>query len=359
MTDPKGIPFACWPVTWQAIWQRITKPVGVFDESESLHGLLPVTLRELCAVCCYYLRHLERSGFPLEALPPKEAVTPAHLRGWVESNLELAPSSQAVYAARLLRVLKTAFPDHDLSPLAAASRNLNRRAQMTPSAVLAKNLPCASTLLSLGRRLILEADESCPCHSVTSAEIWRDGFMIVFLAYHPVRARTFSELEIGRTLRKLRASWRVDVPGTREKTGKPLAFDLDPEVDALLNRYLEDIRPLFPEPEQYLQRLWRTRRGTVLTGKGIGRRIGDVTEAHLDQRCTPHDFRRAAATTIVVTEAVDPAIASGLLGHADPRVTRRHYILAGSLESSKRHGRLISELMQEPRRPRHRDGNKE
>ena len=353
MTDRKGIPFTCWPVGWQAVWNRITTPVGLFDESESLHGLRPVTLRELRAVCGYYLHHLEQSGVLPKDFPPEDAISPEHLRSWVESNRTLATSSQAVYAARLLRMLKTAFPDRNLSPLAAASRNLNRRARVAPSAVLAKDVPCASTLLSLGRRLIRGAEKSSPCPSVISAEVWRDGFMIIFLAYHPIRARTFAELEVGRSLRKIGDQWHVDVPGSLEKTGKPLAFDLDPEVDTLLDRYLEEIRPLFPVPGTNLRQLWHTRRGTVLTAKGIGRRIGDVTESHLDRRCTPHDFRRAAATTVIVTEETDPAIASCLLGHTDPRVTRRHYILAGSLEISRRHHRLISELMREPRQPRH------
>ena len=351
MTEHKGIPFAGWPIAWQAVWRRITTPVGIFDDGESLHGLGSVTLRELRAVCGYYLHHLERSGLRLEALLPEDVVTPDHLRAWVGSNRKLAPSSQAVYAARLLRVLKTALPDRDLSPLEAASRNLTRHARATPSAVLTKDVPCASVLLSLGRRLIRKAEKHGSLPSVTLAEIWRDGFMIVFLTYHPVRARTFAELEIGRTLRKLDDHWRVDVPGSGTKTGKPMAFDLDPEVGACLNRYLSDIRPLFPALGQSPRRLWRTRRGTVLNEKGLGRRIGDVTEAHLGQRCTPHDFRRAAATTLVVTDAADPTIASGLLGHADPRVTRRHYILAGSLETSRRHGQLISKLMQVPRSP--------
>ena len=204
-------------------------------------------------------------------------------------------------------------------------------------------------MLQLGRDLIARAETGGGCTSVPDAETWRDGLMIIFLVHHPVRARNLSELVLGKTLLKTSDGYRISIPGTQTKTGKPIDVGVAPDVSLLLDRYLAEIHPLFPMPTRHQGRLWLTQRGTALAAKGLGRRIGDVTETELGIRVSPHTFRRIAANTMIVTEGADPGDASALLGHADPRTTRRHYITAGSLEIFRRYGKLVNGLLRESR----------
>ena len=257
----------------------------------------------------------------------------------------MAPSSQAEYTARLLRVHRTAFPDHDFADHQAAKRNLCRRARQQRAHMFSRSLPDATTMLRLGRDLIARAEMDGGCNSVPDAENWRDGLAVLFLTYHPIRARNMTELEPGETLRWTSDGHRVAIPGTQTKTGVPIAFDVATEVGEHLDRYLAEIRPMFPMQSRFRSRLWLTRRGTALAPKGFGRRIGDVTEAALDMRITPHDFRGISGNTIVLSENAQPGDATALLGHADPRTTRRYYITAGTLEVSRRYGKLVQGLL--------------
>ena len=65
-------------------------------------------------------------------------------------------------------------------------------------------------------------------------------------------------------------------------------------------------------------------------------------------RITPQDFRGIAGNTIVLAEDATPGDASALLGHDDPRTTRKYYISAGTLEVSRRYGKLLKRLLREP-----------
>lgn len=350
MPDPVGLPFRDWPAADKTMWGTLTTPAGPFDDAGDLADLRPVTLRELRATYGYYLGHLVAQGVDIGREPIEQRVTPKRLRGWILANQDrLAPSSQAVYTGRLLRVHRAAFPDQDFSDHQAASRNLSRRARRQRPHTFCGNQPDAPTLLELGRELIARAETGGGCTSVPDAETWRDGLAILFLTYHPVRARNMAELELGETLRKTSDGYRVAIPGTQTKTSVAIAFDVAAEVGEHLDRYLAEIRPLFPAHSRFRSSLWLTRRGTALAPKGFGRRIGDVTEAGLGVRISPHAFRGISGNTIVLAEEANPGDASALLGHADPRTTRQYYITAGSLEISRRYGKLVNGLLGESR----------
>jgi hypothetical protein len=49
-----------------------------------------------------------------------------------------------------------------------------------------------------------------------------------------------------------------------------------------------------------------------------------------------HDFRRAAATFIAIDAPDKIGWIPGVLQHASPEVSERHYNLAGSIEASRR-----------------------
>lgn len=70
--------------------------------------------------------------------------------------------------------------------------------------------------------------------------------------------------------------------------------------------------------------LFSTRVGTPHTTNNIRRQLRDVMEKAGVTDVTPHRFRRTAATAI--NEIGGLQLASELLGHSDPSITREHYI---------------------------------
>ena len=48
-----------------------------------------------------------------------------------------------------------------------------------------------------------------------------------------------------------------------------------------------------------------------------------------------HDVRAIAATSLVIADPASSSAAAPLLGHADARVTHRHYVKAGTVEAVK------------------------
>ena len=70
--------------------------------------------------------------------------------------------------------------------------------------------------------------------------------------------------------------------------------------------------------------LFSTRAGTPHTTNNFRRLLRQVMDEAGIENVTPHRFRRTVAT--VVNDAQDAVLASELLGHTDPRITRQHYI---------------------------------
>lgn len=82
---------------------------------------------------------------------------------------------------------------------------------------------------------------------------------------------------------------------------------------------LERIR--FTHPDALL---FSTRVGTPHTTNNIRRQLRDIMDRAGVPNVTPHRFRRTAATAI--NEVGGLQLASELLGHSDPAITREHYI---------------------------------
>lgn len=77
----------------------------------------------------------------------------------------------------------------------------------------------------------------------------------------------------------------------------------------------------FPDPDTLL---FSTRVGTPHTTNNVRRQLRDVMHQAGVPDVTPHRFRRTAATAI--NEVGGLQLASELLGHSDPAITREYYI---------------------------------
>jgi integrase len=72
--------------------------------------------------------------------------------------------------------------------------------------------------------------------------------------------------------------------------------------------------------------------------------ISKITLQTVGVDVSPHLFRTSVATTAAIYGADTPHLASGVLGHKDPRVTEKHYILATSIQAAEVYGKMIRQI---------------
>jgi integrase/recombinase XerD len=79
-----------------------------------------------------------------------------------------------------------------------------------------------------------------------------------------------------------------------------------------------------------------------MSSKAIERQIGWWTERAFGKAIRPHLFRDCAVTELVDCAPEEIGIAPDLLGHADLRTTRKHYIQAQGMTAHVRIQEIIA-----------------
>jgi integrase/recombinase XerD len=198
-------------------------------------------------------------------------------------------------------------------------------------------------LLDVGQQLM---DDSKPTAGTAirmdDAVRYRDGLMIAFLAFIPIRRKNLAALEIGRHLVREGDRWFVAIPGKEAKTGTPIEFPVPELLNPYLAFYLDVVR------RRMLRRpacsaLWVGTKGGALVYGAIGQVFRRLSR-RLGVWITPHDVRDAAATTWAISAPGHIGVARDLLAHADLRTTTRHYNRARGIEASRAYAHVIAEI---------------
>lgn len=353
--DARGIALHRWPEADRLVWEELVRPGNVIDGAGPFANLRQATLEKWRNAYGFFLGHLRRIGVDLDAEPPAERATLDHLRAFAGSISNLAAWTQAGYFEGVHAVLTAAYPARDWSRLTAAKHNLRRRANNAPRARRAFRAVTGDVLLELGQSMLAEARDKAGPIDIHTAELWRDGLMIAFLAAHPMRIVNFALLEIGTTIRKKGPDYRVAIHGTASKNHRPFDFSVAPLIAAELDAYLEVCRPVFPGgTSSDSGRLWLAMHGQPWSHKSAGRRISARTEQRLGIRVTPHQFRHAAATTLALAGGSCARLAKALLTHATPDLAERVYSQATQLDASREYAKVLEGLRREARRKRGR-----
>ena len=203
-------------------------------------------------------------------------------------------------------------------------------------------------LLDLGQQLMDEAKSAGAPISKHDAVIYRDGLMIAFLAFIPIRRKNLAALEIDRHLVR-GDSWFVIIPGEENKDGKAhrVPGSRTPRgISSNLSRY----RSSTAAPASRLLcalvefSRWRSR---ICRDRRHHHRALDEPP-WLPHH--PHDARDAAATTWALSAPDQIGIARDLLAHSDLRTTIKYYNRARRVEASRAHGHVIAEMRRKQNR---------
>jgi site-specific recombinase XerC len=179
--------------------------------------------------------------------------------------------------------------------------------------------------------------------SVKQTLAYRDALMLALLAARPLRVKNFSALEMGRHLVDLDGGWLIIIPAAETKTHQPVSFELPEPLVPWFERYLAEVRPLFPHAAES-SRLWLGKEGVMHDARSVYHRITRLTRRLFGTPINPHLLRDCAASSLAAVSADMARAAAPLLGHRHFTTTERFYIQADNLAASRRHGATLDRL---------------
>jgi integrase len=197
-------------------------------------------------------------------------------------------------------------------------------------------------LLALGLALIRRGETSNHLTDLARARLVRDGLMIALLSLCPIRLRNFTELCIGRQIRRIGDIWWIILEADETKSDRPDERPIPDILTSRIDRWLERWRPLFI---CHGDALWSSTKGGPLAYTCVGDIITKTTHRELDVAINPHLFRDCAVYTVATIAGERMGIASGLLQHTDSRTTEKHYNKGASIGAVRRYQQIVDRLM--------------
>ena len=340
------LPYTQWPIADRLLWGRAMDGDDPFADAAgarladaSQHTYLFAWRRFLGFLAIHEPTALE--------LAPSERLTIERVRLFVSHLAETnVPRSVANQVHALYLAARLMMPERDWTWLKAVKARLYAAA---PAHAPTGPVITSVQLLDLGQQLM---DETKPAPdapiSKHDAVIYRDGLMIAFLAFIPIRRKNLAALEIDRHLVRGSDSWFVIIPGEETKTRMPIEFPVPELLEAYLEIYLNIVRPrLLRHPA--CSALWLNSRGGALAYAAIGDIVTEHSTSRLGFRITPHDARDAAATTWALSAPDQIGVARDLLAHSDLRTTLKHYNRARGIEASRAFSCVIARMRRQNR----------
>ena len=156
-----------------------------------------------------------------------------------ELQAERAPYTVLSRVRELHDALRAMAPESDCRWLGDLSRTLSSRVR--PVRDKLPRLKPADELAGLGERLMDEAEATAKGSARRRAVAYRDGLVIAFLAYRPVRLKNLAMMRLGRHLTKANGSWRIAFAADETKTRVPYEAVFPSALAPRLERYLKRI----------------------------------------------------------------------------------------------------------------------
>jgi integrase/recombinase XerD len=274
------------------------------------------------------------------SMSPAERITLERVRCFIgHIGATLKPSTVAINAAHLYAAARLIAPTTDWAWLKSIKSGLASRAR--PTDRFDHLVPPLQTL-NLGIEL-METAFKLPISGHKQREIqYRDGLLLVLLTLWPIRRRGIASLTVSQHLELDDAGINILLPASDTKAGRAESFRVPEQILPYLMRYLKEIRPALLGRSAH-DGFWPSYRGAPL----IPGRLYDIVRARITARFAKamglHDFRRAAATFLAMDAPEKIGLIPGVLQHASPEISDRHYNLARSVQAGHRFAAHLAE----------------
>jgi integrase len=322
------------------LWDIACAPGDVFESGIASH-LSPRSQTTIERGYARWLGYLSRTEPSALDMSPEDRITRTRVKAYVDDvSGRCSPTTVWNDVKALYDMARFMVPATDWAWLKSVKARLERRIQRRQSPVID-----TTRLIDLGLALMTDGIERLRSDRLAGALAYRDGLLIAFLAYRPLRRRTLAALMIGQQLQQIGTTWMLVLEAADLKNQRDADFSWPEPLLPALERYLADIRPLFPGASNHAG-LWPSIKGRPMGEKIIYEAVRNRTQAALGIAINLHAFRHSSATTIAMHKPEALGIAAPLLTHADPRATECHYNLARHIEAGRAQSRVIDTLRQ-------------
>ena len=382
----KSLKTSEWPVADRLAWQAALQPRVGWRQGGAASKYRESTQNDLERRYGYFLKFCGDVGELDLAAACAAHVTEANVIAYV-AHAKTIWASVTLYGAvhKLEMMARMLAPASDFDWLHEIVLDLKAMAE--PS--IRRETVLAERLMKLGLNLHEQGMALIDADKKKGAKLIRDGMIIAMLAACPIRAKNFSALELGRSIKCEHGQWWIVLEGAETKNGLP---DMRPIPDYLLaplEGYLLHARPVLMNAAQHVTTAIdsaakrakpsaevqkaesaaapitpnadqnRTPAHNVQDLSGtiwfscFGRAL-DIQSLHIITTSNtlkafgiavnPHAFRSSAATTAAWQGSKTPYLASALLQHKDKRTVDAHYNRATTFEAAKEFGKMIRDI---------------
>jgi len=162
------------------------------------------------------------------------------------------------------------------------------------------------------------------CSVPEGARLFRDGLMLAFLCVTGLRSNELLGLRLGSSFiprSSIDASYIINIHHTKSGLGRtgPIHCVIAP----MLDKYVEDIRPLFPKARDR-DGLWPSDRNEFLGYQALYKILVKLVEGETGEHFSPHATRHILAQFLDAQGAQAEEIAA-YLGHFSSNTTERFY----------------------------------
>lgn len=326
---------AAWPQPDQILWSGLFRKGHPLDEAGPLGHLSPVSITGMEVTWGHWLGWVAQERPDLLNLDPLTRAAPEVLQAWLTSMEHLAPATASFRINSVLRVLKALAPAQSLETHRNLARFYQRLTDRTPSSRKQGRIVKSGVLVDAGVKHY-RGHQDAAASSTESARACRDAMMVTLLALMPMRRRSFTNLELGRSVKRTPGGWRIVLDSADLKSGQYWEASVPEPAASLLMHYVDVVRPglLVPGAQDAL-RLWLTKNGTPYKQGHMGVWIKKLSFRLIGVAIPPHFFRDCAATTMALSSAEHARGIRAILGHASDRTSERHYNQASAIEAGR------------------------
>lgn len=343
------LPVSEWPPQDRAMWEAMLSQGGPLDQQGALAHLRATSIQTLANRYGRWLRWLAVSAPEALELAPEQRTSIARLQAWLSDLSHTTPMSQLMFIDGVIRILRAQAPDLDWCEQRRLLAGLKRRAGRGDRSRKLGRVPSSDVLHEAGlQRAGPEAD--CATTLLEKMKRERDGTMIALLALVPMRRRSFNSLTLCASVHVTEEEIIIALSGEQTKTGVPWEAAAPRQVEPLLRRYIQEVRPwLMARGSQHHDCLWVGNKGERISDDYLGSRVGTLTLQLTDQRVPPHFFRDAAATTLARFSPRSATLIPAVLAHTGFGTAERHYIHATTIEAGREYAAVINRLKRNAR----------
>lgn len=328
-----------WPTADRLGWDAALRASERLRRGGAASHLKDVTRRDLARRYGYFLDYVQRTEEFNDSMAAAAYVTPERIAGFL-TELQGRVSSVTVYGTiyKVRRVAQLLVPAKDFTWLCEIEKDLGL--VMQPGSK-ADRLVYSNVLAETGFALMVEADAASHWSVLARARQYRNGLMVAFLAFHPMRLKNFAALSVGGTFRNIKETWWIVLPATDTKENRPDERKLVEYLAHSVEHYLAIHRPVLARGKSNNAFWLSSNDGEAMTYSAVGRVVSTTTLASIGVDISPHLFRTSAVSTVAVYRGKDPHLGSALLHHTDRRVREKHYNYATNVSAAQKFADLI------------------